>query len=269
MSNSSRALRQVVSVDGWIAAFDEQDTATVHADVVFREGRFGADSADQVRFKLKLSRAEIVLIVPEGEPLRVMRRTIQRTPSSPAETRSVTRETSAELGGNARFDLSATSVPAAAVGGGAAASGRTSTRQELTEMVSGVVEQHFSTLEGHPAWEVQTIGCGWLQGNPWEAEDAPRLSVKRLSERNRDGDKPTLRIEIRCRREDFEITDLELKDSEKQGWFAKRKNRDINLAAAEQVIKEELLSAGFLRAPDLSEQHSEMLIADVIISEDW
>ena len=269
MSNSSRALRQVVSVDGWIAAFDDNHTASVHADVVFREGRFGAEKTDQVRFKLKLARAEIVLIVPDGEPLSIIRSSIQRSPMRAPETRSVTRETQAETKGEAKLDISSSVLPTAQIAAGGAASGRTLTRQELTETVSGVLEQHFSTIEGHPAWEVRTIGCGWLEGAPWDATETPRLNVKRSAERNRDGDKPTLRVEIRCRREDFEITDLELKDSEKQGWFAKRKNRDANLAAAEQVIKEELLSAGFLRAPDLSEGHSEMLIADVIISEDW
>lgn len=269
MSNSSRALRQVVSLDGWIAAFDGEDTATVHADVVFREGRFGAEQDDKVRFRLSLKRAEIVLIAPESEPLRVIRASVERTPAREDETRTVTRQTSAEAHGKAGLSLSQTLTPGAELSLGAEAHRSLTTRQELTEKVGGQIEQHFTTLEGHPAWEVRAIGRECLNGSPWDAADKPRLKVKRLAERNVDGDKPTMRFEMRCHREDIEISDLELKDPEKQGWFARRPNRDINLAAAEQVIKEELLSAGFLQTADLSEKHAVLVIADVIVSEDW
>lgn len=269
MSNSSRALRQVVSIDGWIAAFDAKETATVHADVVFREGRFGAEESDKVRFRLSLRRAEIVVVVPDCEPLRVIRSSVQRTPAREAEVRKVTREMSAEAHGKAGIGLSENLMPNGEISVGGQTRRSFTTHQELTEKVSGHLEQHFSTIEGHPAWEVSTIGCGRLEGSPWDAADDPRLNVKRLADRNTDGDKPTLRIEIRCRREDIEISDLELKDTDKQGWFNRRSNRDINLAAAEQVIKAELLSAGFFQVPDISENHSELVIADVIVSEDW
>ncbi len=269
MSNSSRALRQVVSLDGWIAAFDTEDTATVHADVVFREGRFGAEDDDKVRFRLSLRRAEIVLIAPEAEPLRVIRASVERSPAREGQTRQVTHQMSAEAHGKANLSLSKALTPGAELSMGAEAHRSLTTRQELTETVAGHVEQHFTTLEGHPAWEVRAIGCERLDGSPWDAANKPRLRVKRLSERNADGDKPTMRFEMRCRREDIEITELELKDPEKQGWFNKRLNRDVNLAAAEQVIKEELLSAGFLQVADLSEKHANLVIADVIVSEDW
>ncbi len=269
MSNSSRALRQVVSLDGWIAAFDTNETATVHADVVFREGRFGAEQDDKVRFRLSLKRAEIVLVAPESEPLRVVRASVHRTPVREDETRTVTRQTSAEARGKAGFSLSETLLPGGDLSLGGEAHRSFTTRQELTEKIAGQVEQHFTTLEGHPAWEVRAIGGDCLNGSPWDAAQTPRLKVKRLAERNADGDKPTLRFEMRCRREDVEISDLELKDPEKQRWFARRPNRDVNLGAAEQVIKEELLSAGFLQVPDLGEKHADLVIADVIVSEDW
>ncbi|WP_299678811.1 hypothetical protein [uncultured Roseobacter sp.] len=269
MSNSSRALRQVVSLDGWIATFDADDTATVHADVVFREGRFGAEQDDKVRFRLSLRRAEIVVIAPDTEPLRVIRSSVERTPAREEQTRLVTHQTTAQAHGKAGLSLSSALTPGADLALGAEAHRSLTTRQELTEKVAGHVEQHFTTLEGHPAWEVRAIGRDCLDGSPWDAAGAPRLKVKRQAERNADGDKPTMRFEMRCRREDIEISDLELKDPEKQGWFARRSNRDVNLAAAEQVIKEELLSAGFLQVADLNEKHADVVIADVIVSEDW
>lgn len=269
MSNSSRALRQVVSLDGWIATFDTEETATVHADIVFREGRFGAEQSDKVRFRLSLKRAEIVLVIPEDEPLRVVRASVCRTPVRAAEVRHVTRETNAQAEGKVGLSVTEALLPSAQLGAEASARRSTTTHQELLETVAGQLEQHFTTTEGHPAWEVRAVGTSRLEGTPWDAADAPRLKVRRLAERNGLGDKPSLRIEMRCRREDIEISDLELKDNEKQGWFSKRSNKDINLAAAEQVIKAELLSAGFFRSPDLSEAHSELLIADVVVTEDW
>lgn len=269
MSNAGRALRQVISVDGWIAGFDDDDTATVHADVVFREGKFGADDTDRVRFRLGLKRAEIVLFAPETEPLRIIRASVSRSPMQEGLTQHVTHEVSGEARGKAGVSLKA------ALGAGADfslegdARRSITKRRELTEKVIGHLEQHFTTIDGHPAWEVCAIGQGHLTGVPWDAAEAPRLKVKRLAERNADGDKPTVRLEVRCLREDIEIYDLELKEPGKQKWFSRRANRDVNLAAAEQVIKEELLSAGFLRVSDMSEKHGELMIADLIVSEDW
>lgn len=269
MSNAGRALRQVISLDGWIASFDDTDTATVHADVVFREGRFGADENDRVRFRLALKRAEIVLLALDGEPLRVIRASISRSPVQEEQTQQVTHEVTGEARGKAGLSVKNALNASADLSLEAEARRSITKRRELTERVAGLLEQHFTTVDGHPAWEVCAIGSGHLTGSPWDAGEKPRLKVKRLAERNADGDKPTLRLEVRCLREDIEISDLELKEPGKQKWFSRRANRDVNLAAAEQVIKEELLSAGFLRVSDMSEKHGELIIADLIVSEDW
>lgn len=269
MSNAGRALRQVISLDGWIANFDDDETATVHVDVVFREGKFGSDDTDRVRFRLALKRAEIVLFAPDSEPLRVIRSSVRRSPVQEGQTQQVIDEVSGETRGKAGVSVKT----ALSTGGELSLEGEArrsiTKRRELTEKVGGHFEQHFTTVDGHPAWEICAIGLGQLSGAPWDAVDAPRLKVKRLADRNADGDKPTLRLEVRCLREDIEISDLELKEPDKQKWFSRRANRDVNLAAAEQVIKEELLSAGFLRVSDLSEKHGELMIADLIVSEDW
>ena len=75
-------------------------------------------------------------------------------------------------------------------------------------------------------------------------------------------------IEVRCAREDVEILDLQEKDLEQQRLFRAKKNPALHIAAAEQLIKEELFKAGFLEVPDLSEKHARLLIADKIILEE-
>ncbi|WP_299967857.1 hypothetical protein [uncultured Roseobacter sp.] len=129
-----------------------------------------------MRFCLSLKRAEIVLIAPESEPLRVICASVERTPAREAETRLVTRQISAEAHGKAGFSLSETIAPGADLSLGAQAHRFFTTWQEFTDTVTGQVEQ---------------------------------------------------------------------------------------------AIKEELLSAGFLQLADLGEKHADLVIAEVIFSEDW
>ena len=93
MNNSQRSLQGVVSVDGWIAKFDKNDSATVHVDIVFRQGHFGEDSQKKIRFRICLTRAEIVLRIADGEPLRIIKQSIARTPLPDMATRETVKTT--------------------------------------------------------------------------------------------------------------------------------------------------------------------------------
>lgn len=263
-SNANRALDQLVSADGWIGEFDEDGRAAVHVDAVFREGHFGADPANIVRFRVSLTRAEVVVCIPGGEPLKVVRSSVRRTPASADRQRTITHEATLEGEAQAKLGLTNTLTPDLSANIGGKTSARRTTREEQVETITDYLEQHFNTLDGHPAWEVQRSDGSPLSGAPWNANDAPRLSVRRTG----DMDQPFLRVEIRCRRQDLRIEGLELKDPEAQKRFWQRDDPDKNRAAAEQVIKEELCKAGFFSLGDVGEDHAEMLIADVVILED-
>jgi hypothetical protein len=77
--NRKRAFADVVTIDAWHNEFnDECKTADLHADVVFGTARLGGEAASQVRFRLSIKRAEIVVIVPELEPLSVAKTSVSR-----------------------------------------------------------------------------------------------------------------------------------------------------------------------------------------------
>lgn len=264
MSNSNKALQQIVSVDGWIGKFDEDGEASVHADVVFREGHFGSTAESTVRFKVYLERAEIVICVPDFGPLRIRRSSIRRTASSTGHERNtrIEKEVTGHLAADVNADFK--SIPTGQISMGGSAKGRKIVSEDRIEHIADFIEQHFTTPDKHPGWEVENIDKKFLKGSPWNASDAPRLKVKR----NSSAEQPYVRIEIRCRREDLRIEDLELKDPVKQSRFLNRPDPDKNRAAAEQVIKEELVKAGFLELPDMTEGFSNILIADIVITED-
>ncbi|MCK0119463.1 hypothetical protein MWU61_02850 [Loktanella sp. F6476L] len=264
MDNRTRALNQAVSIDGWISKFDDNGTATVHADIVFRKGTFGENSDDKVRFKVALKRAEIVLRVPHLEPVKVIKRTIARTVTSPTgiiTSKDVQKHAgkvgvSGIFGQNPSIDIAAS--------GNIEKSKETTTESKVA--LKRFLEQHFVTDDDHAGWELKIhpdVDDRYLSGSPWDAVEAPRLNLKHQT--GEAPDATNVVIEIRCAREDIEILDLEDKDPAAQALFRKKNNRNANLAAAEQLIKAELFKAGFLDVPDLDEKHSRILIADKII----
>lgn len=264
MDNRTRALSQAVSVDGWITNFDENGIATVHADIVFRTGGFGESPDDKVRFKIALKRAEVILRVPNLEPVKVVKKSVARTVA--AKVGKVTSKSTKRRGLKAGFSALVgkdTSANVSASGDFDNSSERTTeTEAELTQFL----EQHITTEDDHYGWELQVnpdVEDKYLKGSPWDAVDAPRLELKhQTGEATKTAN---VVVEVRCSREDIEILDLEEKDPEKQALFRKKGNKNVNLAAAEQLIKEELFKAGFLEVPDLNEKHSRLLIADKII----
>lgn len=269
MNNTHRSLKSVVSVDGWIAEFDENDTASVHVDVVFKTAIFGDGANDKVSFRIDLLRADIIICVPEGEPLKVIKSTLHREPNTASGSRKTSKvvQTDAEASGEIAVGLN--TAPIAKANAKAKLQAAVTTEEETNETIKEFISQHFSFENSHPAWEVKRADGKKMTGTPWSAVEEPRLKAKRLTERNADGGKPTLKVEIRCRREDIEISGLKMTDLNEQKRFMNRNNKAKNIAAAEQLIKDELAKAGFMELPDMANPNVQLLIADTIIGEEW
>jgi hypothetical protein len=268
MGNAQRTLADLVALDGWISRFGDANTATVHADVVFRKASFGSESRDKVRFTLTLRRAEIALCLIPGEPLEVMKATVRRYVPELAGQRRETVTQMGKLSGQAEFRVSTAGDAGAELAGKAEGSAERIRNEEVTEAFGRFQVQHIPAQSGEYRWEVRSRTVPSLDGSPWDAAE-PRFSVVRTSSRNPDGDKPTLRVEVRCRREDLEISDLEAKDAGLVDRILSRPNRDVRIAAAEQLIKRELLRSGLAPNAPLDERLTELVVADAIIGEDW
>src|SRR4051794_22753548 len=76
--NRKRAFADVVTIDAWHDSFSKESTVDLHADVVFGTARVGGDSQSPVRFRLSLRRAEVIVIIPDSEPVSVDRKSVSR-----------------------------------------------------------------------------------------------------------------------------------------------------------------------------------------------
>lgn len=77
--NRKRAFADAVTVEAWHEDFSSNTfTADLHADVVFGTARIGGEPESPIRFRLSIKRAEIVIIVPETEPVLVDKSSVSR-----------------------------------------------------------------------------------------------------------------------------------------------------------------------------------------------
>jgi hypothetical protein len=189
---------------------------------------------------------------------------------SPEKSGKRTSSTKTKTNLDAKGKANLSSNPSFSAGAEAGIERNSENAVEVEETITRCIQQHFSTADGDFGWEVKpTAGVDtYLGGAPWDAQQSPRMKVRLTDQGEANADEPTAIVEIRCVREDIEILDLEHKDAETQSIFRSKKNRDTNLAAAEQLIKDELERCGFLSVADMSEKHSKLLIADKIILED-
>jgi hypothetical protein len=70
--NHQRIFAEVVSVQAWHDSFDSKvSKADLSVDVVFGEARIGGEVVSPIRFKLELRRADLIVVIPETEPVSV------------------------------------------------------------------------------------------------------------------------------------------------------------------------------------------------------
>lgn len=246
--NRKRAFADVVSIEAWHDNFSEKvKRVNLHADVVFGTARMGGETDSPVRFRLSVKRAEIVVIIPETEPVAVDKKTVSR--DSPDSHGKITEVVEQKSKTNSKAKVSASLNPSAAKGSLSADYGiQTDLSKSQKVSVSGdlrfIVVTQSQTADGHYRWLVEPQYKATLSGRPWDASKHPRLTLIDKRKNPKDGIPPTVRVEVHCRKEDLVIEDLEIKDE--TIWEAAKakagfKNR---LAAAESYIRKRLSEEG-------------------------
>lgn len=107
--NRKRALAEVVAVDAWHQGFAQKvERVDLHVDVVFKSGRVGGEPGDDVRFRLRLKRAEVVVIVPPTEPAKIDKASVSRDApqisAKATEKRQLNTKLAAGAKGKAKLD---------------------------------------------------------------------------------------------------------------------------------------------------------------------
>lgn len=265
--NRKRAFSEIVSIEAWHSPFSQEGArADLHADVVFGEGRVGGELESKVRFRLRLRRADLVIVVPETEPLAIDKASVSRDNSAEISGSKVTHITrGAALSGSASLEaVVAASGPSlnASVASKAEFNSGAGSRVEASELVKAMKIKQSLTAEGHYRWEIKPQLLEYLDGRPWAAATEPRLTlIDKRADRSK-GIPPMVRIEIRCLREDLEISDVEIKD--KAIWTKLKggmafENKKI---AAEAYIRNRLCAEG-LEFGDISDPFGQLVLAHV------
>jgi len=246
--NRKRAFADVVTIEAWHDEFDDgHPKADLHTDVVFGTARVGGEPESPVRFRLSVKRAEVVVIIPELEPVSVDRTSVSR--DSPELEGRLTKVVEQTNQAHAKGVLSA-SITRAGLGGGASAEAgaeasiSASEKLEVSATVQFVIVTQSKTAEGHYRWSIEPRATKVLKGRPWDAVKQPRL---KLIDKRRDrstGIPPTVRVEVRCRREDLHIGQLEIKDENLWETVKRRAGFHNRMAAAESYIRDRLLEEG-------------------------
>jgi hypothetical protein len=246
--NRKRAFADVVTIDAWHDAFDDENAkADLHADIVFGVARVGGEPESPIRFRLSIKRAEIVVVVPESEPVSVDRTSVSRdSPDLQIRLTEVNeRATQANIKGSASGSLGPTGLTgSAAVEAGAQASITTSRKTEVSSIVSLMLVTQSQTVDGHYRWAVESQLGKILEGRPWDGSKQPRLKLIDKRKNRSKGIPPSVRVEVRCRREDLTIEDLKIKDENLWEAAKSRFGFKNKMAAAESYIRDRLTEEG-------------------------
>lgn len=264
--NRKRAFADVVTIDAWHKAFDDQtSTADLHADVVFGTARVGGEADSPVRFRLSVKRAEIVVIIPDSEPVVVDRESVSR--DEPEVQGKLTEVVEQSAQAHAKGSASA-SVSAAGFSGSASLEGNaqtaisTSKRLELSENIQLMLVTQSKTADGHYRWLAEPRTSKVLQGRPWDATKNPRLNLIDKRKDRSKGIPPTVRVELRCRREDLAIDDLVTKDENLWEKIQTRSGFKNRIAAAESYIRDRLSKEG-LEVKNIEDIFGQVTLANV------
>jgi len=266
--NRQKAFADVLSIDAWHEKLSAKTAiAALHADVVFSTARIGGEVESQVRFRLSIKRAELVVIIPETEPFAVDKRSVARMGDVITMTRSFedTTEVLGAAGGDAKLAISPTKVSVSA-NAKLQANAKRIAKQKLrgTDKRASIdVTYRFHNGENNDRWTFKPEIGAVLEGRPWDALKSPLLKLVDQRTNREKGIAPSVRLEIRCLREDLKIEDIEIKNSGLWEKLVNREGSKNRLKAAEAYIKNQLEEAG-LEAGDLSDKFAKITLGEVI-----
>lgn len=271
LHNSRRILANVVSIDAWHDEFNQDiDKVDLHVDVVFDEARVGGEVESPVEFRLRIKRAELVVVVPETEPISVDRHSVSRDGTAVEMKRSQTIKKGKAGNASAKLDVNmgARGLSGSVKGKVEADAHITSDEKiELNETVMSIRATQLKTDDRHYCWKMEPVSKEALSGRPWNAIEQPRMKLVDLRKGGSSNIEPCVQIEIRCLKEDLDIYDIKLKDEKQNSRFLRGTGRKLKEAAAVAYIRDCLVSEG-LEVGNLDSNFGNLTIASVVANVD-
>ncbi len=256
--NISRALSEVVSVDGWRAEFDKDDRSTVHVDLSFFEGKVGAEDEFEVTFSVALRRAVLKLVIPENEPIAVMQSTVDREQTVEAIRKTLSES---QYGTKGKINIKGSLAKPIGISASGGVEAKGAKRHKVTTESKEPIRQfdirQFKDSEGCYCWEISGFDGSVMNGKVWNPVKQPRLSLKQSVDSMIE---PVLRAVVTCRRCDLIIENVTLK----KGAPFQDKFTLNRKAAAEAVIRTRILGES-LEHPDADNDLIEIQIAETLV----
>jgi hypothetical protein len=270
--NRRRALADVASLDAWRGKVDKNGRVDLHVDVSFGVARIGGGVDEKVRFRLGVRRAELTVIIPETEPARFDRASVTRAEAPAVQVKlSETRKASRKAAAGAQLS-GAIGAKGAQVKGKLSASANAAIAQEVVTKIlrqsGAILVAHGKNGDGSYRWIMTPAAdASLLDGQPWDSAKAPRLKIIDTRRDPSKGIEPSIRVQIRCLREDLEISNIVLKDQTLWASLIQSPTHRNRVAAAEAVIRDRLLKAGLVHGA-VDEPYAELCLAEVVVGED-
>ncbi len=265
--NRLRAFADVVSVDAWHQSFNsERREVDLKVDVVFSEGRVGGEASSPVQFRLRLRKAILMVITPETEPVDVVRESIRREHEDSFTEWSEETVRKKNLSASAGLELS---LSKAGASGGAEVGlkGKNEASSTLKEIRSGKIQPmktifRYDNIENTYTWVIDCDSAEHLDGRAWDANTSPLLRLKDIRTDPGRGIAPSVRVGVKCLREDLIITDIRLKSDISMKEKILGNEDKIKLKAAEAYIRTKLCEVG-LDVGDLGNDFARVILMDV------
>jgi hypothetical protein len=166
----------------------------------------------------------------------------------------------ASAGAKGQFSLNRTSVDGSlSAEAGARTTVSKSRKFELEGAVDFMIVTQSKTAEGDYRWSVEPRRSATLHGRPWDAVSKPRAQLVDKRKDRTKGIPPTVRVEVRCRREDLVIEELTVKDETRWQSIKSRTGFSNRMAAAESYIRDRLEEEGF-EAADIQDAFGEITL---------
>ena len=274
-NNKQRALGRIAIIRAWFSPLTglAPPRYAFQMDVSFQSDRLGGGPDDPVRFKVGLKRCQLVVVLPRAQSgLAIDHRTVEAGHSPTTVTISQRIEASSEAGGSASLGVG----PRGATGSlslEAAAKRTRSVEASSEQFLPVLLGTRSLSVEGHQSWNVARIdGIHILEGLLWDANrDAARFElvdrrpVEVQEQEKRTGMHATVTVEVRCKREDLEVTEIGLTDPNQAQVMARLINRNKAMKVAEAFIKKKLQEEG-LRVGNINEAYSDLVVSELVVS---
>lgn len=269
-NNRLRSIGKLAVVDGW---FDQEegssDRYSLHLNASFRTERLGGFDGSNIRFRIELRQCEIVVVLPEkGRGFEIDPRTVARSkPTSSFKYRRV--EGRKKTWRRTISGIIGSSGSEALIGGAYDQSLSVDTELEECGEPMMLEGQHTRSEDGHPSWIV-TSPLHVLKGSLWDPHAEPRFTVIDMRPPHqvaREKDlsiAPIAIVQVRCKSEDLQIFDIQLKDFDTEGRQSLKPGHAARRKAAEAYLKYEIQSQN-LMVGNIHDKFSDMTLAEYTI----